>query len=72
VLAPIIGGYLLDANKANLPLPRVAMIMALGSFVAAILLMFLKYKTEQPERESGEDVAQERQVPLKSAVAHGR
>jgi MFS family permease len=72
VLAPIIGGFLLDPKKGNLPLPQVAMIMALGSLVAAILLVFLKYKTEQPERETGEEYAQERSVPLKSAVAHGR
>jgi len=72
VLAPIIGGYLLDPNKANLPLPRVAMIMAMGSLIAAVLLFFLKYQTEQPERELGEEHAQEQQVPLKSAVAHGR
>jgi predicted MFS family arabinose efflux permease len=69
VLAPIIGGFLLNAN---LPLSRVAMIMALGSLVAATLLLFLKYNAEQPEREADEEHAQEQQVPLKSAVAHGR
>jgi MFS family permease len=69
VLAPIIGGYLLDPNKGNLPLPRVAMIMALGSLVAAILLVFLKYKSEQPEREADEAYAQEQLGDLKSAVA---
>ncbi|HZF30941.1 MAG TPA: MFS transporter [Gammaproteobacteria bacterium] len=69
VLAPIIGGFLLNAN---LPLARVAMIMALGSLVAATLLLFLKYTAEQPEREADEEHVQEQQVPLKSAVAHGR
>ena len=69
VLAPIIGGFLLNAN---LPLARVAMIMALGSLVAATLLLFLKYNAERPEREADEEHAQAQQVPFKSAVAHGR
>ena len=69
VLAPIIGGVLLNAN---LPLSTVAMIMACGSLVAAGLLFILKYKPEQPEAEADEQRANESVTELKSAVAHGR
>ncbi len=46
VLAPIVGGFLLNAN---LPLSTVAMIMAGGSLVAAGMLLLLKYRPEVPE-----------------------
>jgi MFS family permease len=68
VLAPIIAGFLF---KANLPTSTVAMIMALGSLVAAGVLSMLVLKPEQTDTELAEERAQER-VPLKSAVAHGR
>jgi MFS family permease len=68
VLAPIIAGFLF---AADLPLARVAMIMALGSLVAAGVLSLLKLKPEQTDSEVAEERAQE-QVSLKSAVAHGR
>jgi MFS family permease len=67
VIAPIIGGFLL---QANLPLSTVAMIMACGSLVAAGMLTLLKYTPDQP------DVAEQRaaqgSADLKGAVAHGR
>jgi benzoate transport len=47
-LSPTIAGYLLDANKGGLALPTVALIMGLGSLVAAIVLSFLQAGTEQP------------------------
>ena len=46
VLAPIIAGYLF---KSELGLPTVAMIMALGSLIAAGVLTMLNYSTETSE-----------------------
>jgi benzoate transport len=59
VLAPIIAGYLFTAG---FELSMVSMTMAVGSLLAAAVLMFLKI---QPERE-------ESPGQLKGAVAHGR
>ena len=52
VLAPIIAGFLFAAGFA---LPAVALTMALGSSLGAIVLLFLKFETDQPrvERETG-------------------
>jgi len=69
VLAPIIAGFLF---QANLQLPTVAMIMALGSLLAAGVLSMLKLKPETPEGEEAEERSSEAPTGLKSAVAHGR
>jgi MFS family permease len=69
VLAPIVGGFLLNAN---LPLSTVAMIMACGSLVAAGMLLLLRYKPDQPDVETVEQRATEVRGELKGAVAHGR
>lgn len=41
-LSPALAGYLLDVNKGGLSLPTVALIMGMGSLVAAIVLSMLK------------------------------
>jgi benzoate transport len=70
VLAPIIAGFLF---KAQLPLPTVAMIMALGSLIAAGVLSFLKLSPEAPHGLAAEDDARDEVQPnLGRAVAHGR
>jgi len=69
VLAPIIAGFLF---QANLELRTVAMIMALGSLLAAGVLSMLKLKPETPEGEELEESRSETPTALKSAVAHGR
>ena len=68
VLAPILAGFLFTGG---LQLPTVAMIMALGSLIAAGVLSFLKLKPEQTEPVAAQERA-EVQGQLKSAVAHGR
>jgi MFS family permease len=45
VLAPIIAGFLFEGGY---PLPTVALIMSLGSLVAAGVLSFLKLESDQP------------------------
>lgn len=45
VLAPILAGVLFDANKG---LPTVAMVLACGSLLAAIVLLFLKLDSDRP------------------------
>jgi MFS family permease len=68
VLAPIIAGGLF---AADLGLPTVSMIMALGSLVAAGVLTMLKVRPETPEAEPADERSQV--APnLKGAVAHGR
>lgn len=69
VIAPIVGGFLLQANLA---LSTVAMIMACGSLVAAGMLLLLKYKPDQTDAETAEQPATEVRAELKGAVAHGR
>ena len=49
VLSPIVAGFLL---RGGCELPYVALMMSLGSLVAAGLIMMLKLKPEQPEAES--------------------
>jgi benzoate transport len=44
-LSPITAGYLMDGG---MNLPTVAMIMGAGSFIAAVVLIFLKMGTDQP------------------------
>jgi MFS family permease len=66
VLAPIIAGGLFGAN---LGLPTVSMIMALGSLVAAGVLTMLTVKPEAPEADSAERRS-ESGAGLKGAVAH--
>jgi MFS family permease len=56
VLAPIIAGFLF---KAGQPLPTVAMIMALGSLCAAIVVSFLKMR---PDDAKGDTLDEEQQA----------
>ena len=71
VLAPIIAGFLF---QANLQLPTVAMIMSLGSLLAAGVLSLLKLSPETPNASAAEDDARDdhARTDLKGAVAHGR
>jgi benzoate transport len=63
-LAPIIAGFLF---KANQPLPTVAMVMALGSLLAAIVVSFLKLR---PDDGAGETAGEGEQTPgLRGASA---
>ena len=45
VLAPIIAGFLFAAGYS---LPTVALILALGSLVAAVVLLFLELENDRP------------------------
>jgi MFS transporter, AAHS family, vanillate permease len=56
VLAPIIAGFLF---KAGQPLPTVAMIMALGSLCAAVVVSFLKMR---PDDAKGDTLDEEQQA----------
>jgi benzoate transport len=49
VLAPIVAGYLF---KNGVPVPTVAMYLAGGSLMAAIVVSFLKLKTDDPKADS--------------------
>ena len=71
VLAPIIAGFLF---QANLTLPTVAMIMSLGSLLAAGVLSLLKLSPERPNESAAEEDARgdRARTDLKGAVAHGR
>jgi len=62
VLAPIIAGFLF---QNGVPVPTVAMMLALGSLCAAIVVSFLKLKADDSDAES----ADERSPQLKSATA---
>jgi benzoate transport len=66
VLAPIIAGFLFAAGYS---LPTVALMLALGSFLAAIVLLLLTLETDRPRGE-----AQKRRAPLTQvpAVSQGR
>jgi MFS family permease len=64
VLAPIIAGFLFEAGYA---LPTVALLMSMGSLVAAGVLSFLKLETDQPVA-----ARPERQVRTTAIPAHGR
>jgi MFS family permease len=67
VLAPILAGFLF---QSGFQLPGVAMTMAFGSLLAAIVLSMLKLKPEHPEAQvSGK---RERETNLGGAVAPGR
>jgi MFS family permease len=68
VLAPNIAGALF---AAQLGVPAVSMIMALGSLFAAGVLTFLVIKPEVPESDAAQKSA-ETNAALKGAVAHGR
>ena len=67
VLAPILAGGLFAANLGR---PTVAMIMALGSLVAAGVLTMLTLKPETPEGDMADKRA-EGSTTLGGAVAHG-
>jgi benzoate transport len=69
VLAPIIAGFLF---QADLKLPTVATIMALGSLLAAGVLSMLKLNPETPNALAADDDARDQAPDLKGAVAHGR
>jgi MFS family permease len=70
VLAPILAGFLF---QANLQLPTVATIMALGSLIAAGVLSLLKLSPETPDAEAAEaDARDQVDSDIRGAVAHGR
>jgi benzoate transport len=52
VLAPIIAGFLFTGG---IGLPAVSLIMALGSFIAAGVLMMLKMKADTPKADAAEE-----------------
>jgi benzoate transport len=52
VLAPIIAGFLF---QGGIGLPAVSLVMALGSFVAAGVLMMLKMKADTPQADATEE-----------------
>ena len=64
VLSPIIAGYLF---QGGIPVPTVAMFLALGSLIAAIVISFLRLRPD----DSGEEVTDEHQSvsSLKGAPA---
>lgn len=68
VLAPILAGFLFEAG---FELKTVAFVMALGSLIAAGVLMLLKLNPEGPEVEAADRRA-ESDAPITGAVAHGR
>jgi benzoate transport len=51
VIAPIVAGFLFEAG---IGLPVVAVIMGLGSTVAALVLWFLKLHPDEPQQEAAE------------------
>ena len=55
VLAPIIAGFLFNAGQ---PVPQVAMIMAVGSLCAAIVISFLKLRTDDAKSDTEDEGAQ--------------
>jgi MFS family permease len=55
VLSPWIVGYLLQSGLA---LPPVAMIMSIGSMVAAAVLLFLRLETDRPVKVELEEKKQ--------------
>jgi hypothetical protein len=65
VLSPILVGFLLEMKMA---LPSVAMIMAIGSITGAIVLSFLKLKTNDPSHGS-HDADVEKKALLEPSVA---
>jgi benzoate transport len=52
VLAPIIAGYLF---KDGMSVPTVALFLAFGSLIAAIVVSFLKLRTDDPKTESADE-----------------
>jgi benzoate transport len=66
VLAPIIAGFLFAAGYS---LPTVALMLALGSFLGAMVLLLLTLETDRPRGETQKRRASSTQVP---AVSHGR
>ena len=64
VLSPIIAGYLF---KAGVPVPTVAMYLAMGSLIAAIVISFLRLRPD----DKGEEVEDESATAssLKGAAA---
>jgi MFS family permease len=65
VLAPIIAGFLFQGGYS---LPTVAFIMALGSLVAAGVLMFLKLDPEKPATERADRVVSRAPIPAPRAA----
>ena len=59
VLAPILAGFLFEADKG---LPTVAMVLAAGSLLAAIALLFLKMKTDDPQELAAAEAESEPQA----------
>ncbi len=63
VLAPIIAGFMFAAGYS---LPIVALMLAFGSFMAAIVLLFLTLETDRPPEETQKRRAPLRQFPADS------
>jgi len=67
VLAPAAAGFLFEAGWG---VPGISVLMALGSLVAAGVLLMLKLKPDAPEPQAAEQ--EEGVSPIAGAVAHGR
>jgi benzoate transport len=67
VLAPAAAGFLFEAGWG---VPGISVLMALGSLVAAGVLLMLKLKPDAPEPQAAEQ--EEAVSPIAGAVAHGR
>jgi benzoate transport len=67
VLAPILAGFLFESGRG---LPTVAMVMAIGSLIAAVVLLLLKLRPEEgTEGGAGRPAEEEKRAGLKSASA---
>ena len=67
VLSPILAGFLLEMGML---LPSVAVVMAVGSVLGAIVLMFLKLQSDSPSEGSRIENKRKASV-MKSSVAEG-
>jgi benzoate transport len=66
VLAPIIAGFLFNAGQS---LPDVALVMAMGSLCAAIVVSFLKLRPDDNQAETAGESEPPTQSPLRGASA---
>jgi benzoate transport len=66
VLAPIIAGYLF---ADGLSVPTVALFLAFGSLIAAIIVGFLKLRPDDPKNEAEDEAPSSSSSGLKSATA---
>jgi benzoate transport len=66
VLAPIIAGYLF---ADGLSVPTVALFLAFGSLIAAIVVSFLKLRVDDPKNEAEDEQSSSSSSSLKGATA---